>query len=138
MTDHLEPGMRSALMARIRGRHTQPELTVRRIAHRMGLRFRLHRRDLPGTPDLVFPARKSVVFVHGCWWHRHPNCAKASGAKTRPEYWRAKFDRNVERDRGVKQQLEESGWRVITIWECETKSEAVIESLLREIIDLKS
>jgi DNA mismatch endonuclease (patch repair protein) len=118
VTDHLDKEARSALMARIRGKHTKPELVVRRMAHEMGLRFRLHRKDLPGTPDLVFPSRKIAAFIHGCFWHRHPGCSRASGTQSRRDYWQAKFDRNVARDLEVKCRLEALGWKVVTIWEC--------------------
>lgn len=134
MTDHMDAVSRSALMSRIRGKHTRPELAVRRMAHRMGLRFRLHRKDLPGTPDLVFPSRRTIGFVHGCFWHRHPGCTKASNTKTRTDYWQAKFDRNVARDAELRHRLEQAGWHVVTIWECETRDPAVLESWLREIV----
>jgi len=120
-------------MSRIRGKHTRPELVVRRMAHQMGLRFRLHRKDLPGTPDLVFPSRKIAAFVHGCFWHRHPGCRRASGTRTRSDYWQSKFERNVARDREVKQQLEESGWRVVTFWECETRHTEAVSKQLEQI-----
>lgn len=97
-----------------------PERAVRKAAHALGFRFRLHRRDLPGTPDLVFPKTKRVIFVHGCWWHRHEGCKKAAEPKTRIEFWRAKFDRNTARDRKVESELLMLGWSVLTVWECET------------------
>lgn len=132
MTDHLDPHSRSALMSRIRCMHTRPEMIVRRIAHRLGLRFRLHRKDPPGTPDLVFPSRRLALFVHGCFWHRHSGCRKAGESKTRPDYWQAKFDRNVARDCEVRDRLNALGWRVMTIWECETGDPAAIELRLRD------
>ncbi len=137
MTDHLDAVSRSALMSRIRGKDTKPELVVRRLAHRMGLRFRLHRKDLPGTPDLVFPGRRVVTFVYGCFWHRHPDCPRASHTKTRSEYWKAKFDRNVARDKEVQRLLELAGWHVVTIWECETRDAGLLEQRLREIIEIE-
>jgi DNA mismatch endonuclease (patch repair protein) len=120
-------------MSRIRGKDTKPEMLVRRMAHRLGLRFRIHRRDLPGTPDLTFPSRRAVVFVHGCWWHRHPGCKKASGVKTRPDFWQSKFDRNVARDRRAQDMLEALGWKVFTIWECETRDEDKLRTQLNVI-----
>ncbi len=117
--DRLDRAARSALMAKVKGKDTGPELAVRRIAHALGFRFRLHRRDLPGSPDLVFPSRRAVVFVHGCFWHRHPGCAKASSPKTRKAFWTAKFAANVARDARVKRRLRRLGWRVLTVWECE-------------------
>lgn len=133
MVDHLDSESRSALMRRIRGKDTVPEMIVRRAAHRLGLRFRLHRKDLVGTPDLVFPSRRTVVFVHGCFWHQHPGCVRASRSKTRPEYWRTKLERNVARDNKVQQELEAQGWRVIVIWECETRCPAILAKRLAEI-----
>jgi DNA mismatch endonuclease (patch repair protein) len=109
-------------MARVRGKNTTPELVVRQTVHALGYRFRLHRKDLPGTPDLVFPRRKAVVFVHGCFWHRHPGCRKASIPSSHTEFWADKFDRNVARDERNIDDLERAGWRVLTIWECETKA----------------
>lgn len=127
--DRLSPERRSALMSRVRGKNTSPELRVRRLAHAMGLRFRLHRRDLPGTPDIVLPKYNTVVFVHGCFWHRHPGCRKATTPKSNVDFWEAKFLRNVERDQTNRLLLEKAGWRVIVIWECETKSETVASIL---------
>jgi DNA mismatch endonuclease, patch repair protein len=130
VVDHISPERRSWLMSRVRGRHTSPEIRVRRAAHALGLRFRLHRNDLPGKPDLVFPRHRIALFVHGCFWHRHSQCPKASIPKTRPDYWNDKFRANVRRDRRVETELLASGWRVITIWECETKDRATIERML--------
>lgn len=107
-------------MARIKSRGTRPELTVRRLAHALGYRFRLHRRDLPGSPDLVFPSKRKVVFVHGCFWHRHSCKTARAVPKTRQEYWAPKLQRNVERDRIATAALAELGWGTLTIWECET------------------
>jgi DNA mismatch endonuclease (patch repair protein) len=132
--DKLEPAARSALMGRIRGTDTAPEMAVRRVAHRLGYRFRLHRRSLPGRPDLVFPARKAVIFVHGCFWHRHEGCAKASTPKTRIEFWTGKFARNVERDREAQDRLEQAGWKVLVVWECGIRDGARLESTLREFL----
>lgn len=109
---------RSALMGRIRGRDTGPEMTVRRLLHAMGYRFRLHVRDLPGKPDIVFRGRRVALFVHGCFWHRH-DCGLAYVPKTRAEFWQRKFDGNVARDRRTKRELEVAGWRVVTVWECQ-------------------
>lgn len=109
-------------MSRVRGRDTAPEMTVRRIAHALGLRFRLHRSDLPGTPDLVFPKWRTAVFVHGCFWHRHPGCSRASMPQTRIEFWRSKLARNVERDRAASAALRKAGWKVAVVWECEIKN----------------
>src|SRR5258708_6650561 len=108
-------------MSRVGGKNTSPEVRVRKAAHALGFRFRLHRRDLPGTPDIVFPKRRVALFVHGCFWHRHPGCPKASNPGTRPEYWKEKFDSNTARDGRVASELEAMGWRVAIIWECQTK-----------------
>jgi DNA mismatch endonuclease, patch repair protein len=124
-------------MSRVRGKNTSPEMRVRRVAHALGLRFRLHRRDLPGKPDLVFPKYRVALFVHGCFWHRHPGCRKTTDPKSREDYWQAKFSDNVERDARVAMQLGELGWRVGTIWECESKSDEVIVEKLKALIELR-
>ena len=130
MVDRLTPERRSWLMSRVGGKNTAPELIVRRTAHVLGLRFRLHRRDLPGTPDLVFPKWHTVIFVHGCFWHRHVGCAKASKPKTRSNYWAEKFRQNVRRDKKNEASLRKAGWSVLTIWECETKRPEVLTAKL--------
>ena len=119
--DRLTPARRSYLMSRVRSRDTTPELTVRRIAHCAGFRFRLHRKDLPGTPDIVFSRLRSIIFVHGCFWHQHPGCPKASVPTTNTDFWLAKFARNVKRDVEATRKLEVGGWRVLVLWQCETK-----------------
>tara|TARA_R110002110_G_scaffold157063_1_gene352795 strand:+ start:4109 stop:4483 length:375 start_codon:yes stop_codon:yes gene_type:complete len=124
-------------MSRVAGKNTSPEIRVRKAAHAMGLRFRLHRKDLPGKPDIVLPKWKTVIFVHGCFWHRHPGCPKASMPKSRTDYWKDKFDKNVERDARNRVALEALGWRVETIWECETKKPQVLEALLQECFGQK-
>lgn len=125
---------RSSIMARIRGRDTKPELAVRRAAHALGYRFRLHRRDLPGSPDMVFPARRKVVFVHGCYWHRHPGCRLAYTPKSNVTFWTTKFDRNVRRDEEAQTRLLELGWDALTIWECQTADDSRLKRLLREFL----
>lgn len=112
---------RSELMSRVRSADTAPELKLRKLLHALGYRYRLHRRDLPGTPDLVFPSRQKVIFVHGCFWHRHPGCRKATMPKTRTEFWRKKFEDNVRRDKKIYKSLEAIGWQVLIVWECELK-----------------
>lgn len=134
MTDIVDTKCRSEMMARIRGRDTAPELAVRRIAHRMGLRFRLHRKDLPGRPDLVFPKYRLAVFVHGCFWHRHEGCRYASTPKSRTAFWTEKFAANVERDSRQEAALTTLGWRVLVIWQCETSDEAAVERTLAELV----
>ena len=134
MTDIVNSQRRSELMASVRGRDTAPELAVRRIAHRMGLRFRLHRNDLPGRPDLVFPKHRLAVFVHGCFWHRHEGCRHASTPKSRAAFWTEKFAANVERDARQEAALQTLGWRVLVIWQCEIRDEAAVERRLAELI----
>lgn len=116
-------------MARVRKSGSKPEVLVRSLAHRLGYRFRNNRRDLPGTPDVVFPGRRKIIFVHGCFWHRHEGCALAGAApRTRAEYWHPKLARNVERDRANEAALHAAGWRTLTIWECETRDRPAVES----------
>ena len=122
MADRLSPEDRSWNMSRIRSRDTVPELRVRSVLHRAGYRFRLHRKDLPGRPDIVLPKHRTVVFVHGCFWHRHPGCRFAYQPKSRVAFWQKKFDDNVARDRRNVHVLRALGWRVITVWECQTGS----------------
>lgn len=118
MADRLDPEARSRLMARVRGKNTAPEIAVRRAAHAAGFRFRLHRRDLPGTPDLVFPKFRAAIFVHGYFWHWH-GCSKGREPKSRQEYWLPKIAANRVRDSVKQMQLEAAGWRTMTIWQCE-------------------
>ncbi|HEY4093583.1 MAG TPA: DNA mismatch endonuclease Vsr [Luteibacter sp.] len=119
MVDFLSPSERSERMSRIRGKDTRPELALRKVLHRLGLRYRLHGTVLPGKPDLVFPRYQAVVFVHGCFWHRHPGCSIATTPKSNTAFWVEKFEKNVARDARVAAQLEEQGWRVLVAWECE-------------------
>lgn len=122
MTDFLTPAERSDRMSRIRGKDTQPELALRKVLHRLGLRYRLHGAGLPGKPDLVFPRYRTVVFVHGCFWHRHDGCNIATTPKSNTPFWLEKFKKNVTRDARVATQLEALGWRVFIVWECELGS----------------
>lgn len=134
MTDIVDARRRSEIMASIKGHDTAPERVVRRIAHRMGLRFRLHRRDLPGRPDLVFPGHRLAVFVHGCFWHRHQGCRYAYTPKSRVPFWTRKFAANVARDERNERELHDLGWRVLAIWECETRDAAAVEGRLDDAI----
>jgi len=136
MVDRLTPERRSWLMSRVGSKNTSPEIRVRRSAHALGLRFRLHRKDLPGTPDLIFPKYRVAIFVHGCFWHRHQGCSKASMPKTDVSMWQAKFERNVERDEENISKLTMLGWRVEIIWECETKSAELMKQRLMSIFSL--
>lgn len=125
MTDIVDAATRSRMMAAVRQKNTKPELVLRRLLHREGLRFRLHRKDLPGKPDIVLQRHRAVVFVHGCFWHRHPGCRLASTPRTRVEFWEAKFAANRTRDRRVAETLRADGWRVFTVWECGLKADAL-------------
>lgn len=134
MTDTLTVAQRTWLMSRIRSANTQPELIVRSLLHRLGFRFSLRRKELPGKPDIVLRRWRRVVFVHGCFWHRHEGCAVAREPKSRLEFWRAKLERNAARDRQNRLDLEARGWRVTTVWECELKDRLTLaERLAAEI-----
>lgn len=121
MADVVSPAVRSRMMAGIKGENSQPELLVRRLLFASGYRFRLHRRDLPGTPDVVMPRRRVAVFVHGCLWHLHEGCPYAKLPATRPQFWKTKLETNVARDRRAVEKLQALGWRVLCIWECATR-----------------
>lgn len=134
--DNLSPERRSWNMSRIKGKDTKPEILVRSMLHRMGLRFRLHRKDLPGKPDIVLPKYRTVIFVHGCYWHRHRNCRLTYMPKTRQDFWQKKFEGTIKRDKRKSSQLRGEGWRVLTVWECETQSPEKLEKRLRKCFDL--
>lgn len=119
--DNRSPESRSALMARIGAKNTVPEMVVRRLLHSLGYRFRLHRHDLPGTPDIVFPSRRKVIFVNGCFWHAH-GCRIGQPPKTRPEFWTPKLERNRTRDLENRADLRAIGWKTMTVWQCQTKT----------------
>ena len=114
--------LRSKIMRAVRRTDTTPELAVRRLLHGLGLRFRLHPPNLPGTPDVVLPKFRVAIFVHGCFWHRHEGCSKSTMPKTRTDFWQMKFRQNVERDGRNEEKLSTKGWKSVTVWECETKS----------------
>ena len=119
---HKVTEQRSKNMSAIKSKNTKPEIAVRKILHSMGYRFRLHRKDLPGSPDIVLPKYKIVIFVHGCFWHRHENCKYASTPKTRKEFWENKFNKNIKRDKKNFKELKKLNWKVLVIWECELNS----------------
>ncbi len=121
--DIVDPRTRSRMMAGIKGKDTRPELQIRSALHKAGFRFRLHDKKLPGSPDLVLPKYRAVIFVNGCFWHRHKGCRYATNPKTRAEFWKGKFMANVERDERKKEQLLDEGWRVFTIWECGVRND---------------
>ncbi|MCA9033027.1 MAG: DNA mismatch endonuclease Vsr [Planctomycetaceae bacterium] len=138
MTDRISPEHRSWNMSRIRNRDTKPELVVRSLLHRMGYRFRLHRRDLPGNPDIVLPKYQTVIFVHGCFWHRHQECKYAYTPKSRQAFWQLKLHKNVMRDAQVQQMLRQLGWQVVVIWECEVHDEAKLSAFIRKVLDVRN
>lgn len=127
--DHLSKAERSALMSKIRGKHTKPEMDVRRFVWGAGFRYRLHGKNLPGCPDLVFSSKKKVIFVHGCFWHGH-KCRKNKLPKTRRAFWKEKIERNKKRDSASARKLRSCGWEVLTIWECEVKKPHSRQKLL--------
>jgi len=122
-------------MSRIRGRDTGPELRVRSITHRLGFRFSLRRTDLPGKPDVVLPCHRTVIFVHGCFWHRHKGCTNSVVPKTRREFWLNKLDSNVLRDRRNASALKDLGWRVLVVWECELENEAKLRRRIKKALN---
>lgn len=121
MVDIVSPAKRSKMMAGIRSKNTRPEIEIRKLLHRMGYRFRLHRKDLPGSPDIVLPRYKTVVFVNGCFWHGHANCPLFRPSKSRKEFWDDKIHKNRTRDLKKSSELQSMGWCVVTVWECATK-----------------
>lgn len=137
MTDHVSPERRSQLMRGIRRKDTAPEMFVRRAAHALGLRYRLHCESLPGKPDLVLPKWRTVIFVNGCFWHRHPGCKRASVPKSNVEFWQRRFVTNVQRDEQNYARLQQMGWKVVILWECEViGADRATKQLLRYFGDL--
>lgn len=132
--DVVDAVTRSRMMSGIRGKHTRPEILVRKALFAVGLRFRLHRRDLPGAPDIVMAGRKVAIFVHGCFWHQHAACKFAKLPATRPEFWVSKLSGNVSRDQRATEALLADGWRVLTVWECATRDPAAFASLQETMI----
>lgn len=132
--DDVDP-LHRRIMSAVRGRDTKPEMVVRRLLHSMNYRYRLHQSDLPGRPDIVFSGRRKVVFVHGCFWHRHPGCSKATRPKKRANFWTEKFEKNVERDREAEDRLEQMSWSSLVVWECETRSLESLAAKLRDFLE---
>ena len=132
MTDHVDSAKRSLIMSAVRSKDTQPEMAIRKLVHSLGYRYKLHYAKLPGKPDLVFPSRGKVIFVHGCFWHRHARCRYATTPKTRTEYWQEKFRANTSRDRRTRRELKKLGWEVLAVWQCEIKK---IEKLTERLCD---
>ena len=139
MVDTIDPARRSENMRRIKGFDTKPEMRLRRLVYSLGFRYRLHRKDLPGHPDLVFTSKRKVIFVHGCFWHQHGSCVDGRIPRSRTEYWTPKLRRNVERDQAALLTLSEMGWKALVVWECELngteameKTEAAVRDFLTE------
>ena len=135
--DKLSPEQRSALMAKVRGQDTKPEEVVRKELFQRGIRYRKNVKTLPGKPDLVLPKYRAVVFVHGCFWHQHPDCPEAVRPQSRQEYWEAKLNRNMERDALNTEKLQELGWRVLVVWECELRPSRRGQTIERLVENLR-
>jgi DNA mismatch endonuclease, patch repair protein len=133
--DNLSAAERSKIMAKVRSKDSRPEMLVRRLVFALGYRYRLHARDLPGCPDLVFRGRGKVIFVHGCFWHRHQGCALARMPKSRLDFWGPKLEANKQRDTRNKRDLTREGWKVLTIWECQLKETTRLERTIRRFLD---
>ena len=136
--DIISKEKRSWNMSQIKGKDTKPEVQVRSLLHRMGYRFRIHKQDLPGKPDIVLKKYKTVIFVHGCFWHRHKDCKFAYLPKSREEFWRLKFSKNIARDRKNEEQLEELNWNVLIIWECELRNESRLADRINSVFKLEN
>ena len=133
MTDHLTTKKRSWNMSRIRSKDTKPEMTVRSLLHMMGYRFRLYRRGLPGKPDIVLPRYKTVIFVHGCFWHRHKGCKRCTTPSSNRRYWLRKFERTQANDKTHRAELKKAGWRVFIVWECQTRKQDKLKKMFLKI-----
>jgi len=130
MTDVFSKEKRSWIMSRVKGRDTKPEMLVRSFVHRMGFRFRVHRRDLPGNPDIVLPRHGKLIFVHGCFWHGHKQCPRSKRPATNKNFWDKKLDANIKRDKHIQNELRRMGWKLLVLWQCETHNP---EKLLRKL-----
>lgn len=135
MPDKLTPEQRSRVMSRVKGRDTQPERLVRSLLHRMGFRFRIHRKDLPGKPDIVLPKHRKIIIVNGCFWHGHEGCKRSARPSTNQMFWNEKIDRNVARDARNIQSLHQLGWTVLVIWQCQTKAPDALCERLRTFLE---
>ncbi len=132
--DRLSPEIRSEVMRQVKGKNTTPELRVRKLLHEMGYRFRLHRKDLPGKPDIVLPKYRLCIFVNGCFWHQHPGCPRATIPASNADFWEPKLMRTRDRDRENIAELSKLGWRTLVIWECETKSISLLRLVLGQFV----
>ena len=135
MTDRVSPERRSFIMSKVGQKDTAPEMTLRRALHARGYRYRLHRRDLPGSPDLVFPARRKVIFVHGCFWHGH-TCRRGKAPKSRLDYWENKIETNQERDKVALRRLDDAGWKALVVWQCELRDLDATVARVEAFLDL--
>jgi DNA mismatch endonuclease, patch repair protein len=135
VVDSVSPEERSEIMARVRSKNSRPEMAIRKLVFALGYRYRLHARTLPGCPDLVFRPKRKVIFVHGCFWHRHTRCALARMPKSNIDFWTTKLEGNHNRDARNRRALVREGWKVLTIWECELKNKALLEARIRRFLD---
>lgn len=133
--DPLTPAERSVRMGQVRSKDTKPEMVVRQLVHGMGFRYRLHVRDLPGRPDLVFPGRGKIIFVHGCFWHRHASCKNTRWPKSKLDFWKPKLEANKRRDRANQKALRAMGWKLMVVWECQLRNTAQVTKRIREFLD---
>lgn len=136
MTDHLSTKKRSWNMSRIRSKDTKPEIIVRSLLHRMGYRFRLYRKDLPGKPDIVLPKYRTIIFVHGCFWHRHKGCKRCTTPSTNRNYWLPKLEKNIVKDKEHRKKLKQMGWRSIVVWECEINNIGKLSQKLEKLMQI--
>ena len=134
MADTVPKSVRSRIMSSVKQRHTKPEMIVRSLLHNLGYRFRLHRKDLPGSPDIVLPKFRTAIFVHGCFWHQHKNCNKSRRPSSNQEYWNNKLDQNISRDKRKEGELSKLNWRVVTIWQCEIKDLNILTKKIKRIL----
>jgi DNA mismatch endonuclease (patch repair protein) len=134
VVDHVDAAKRSLIMASVHSKNTKPEMVVRKMVYQLGYRYRLYSDKLPGRPDLAFAGKRKAVFVHGCFWHRHPDCRYATSPKTRVEFWKSKFQANVARDELTRRKLEQMGWKVLTVWQCELKDPDKLAERLNEFL----
>ena len=132
--DVFDKEKRSRIMGKIKGKNTKPELLVRSMLHKMGYRFRLYRRDLPGNPDITLPKFKKVIFVHGCFWHGHENCKRSKRPTTNREFWNEKLNKNIHRDKKNTEELHDKGWETLIIWTCETKDREHLKQKLEDFL----
>lgn len=134
MADTVSKSVRSRIMSSVKQRHTKPEMIVRSLLHRLGFRFRLHRKDLPGSPDIVLPKFHTAIFVHGCFWHQHKNCTKSRRPSSNQDYWNTKLDENISRDKRKEKELSKLGWRVATVWQCEIRDLETLTKKLKKLL----